>query len=178
MATGCPSFRASQPRHARDAWRFGGGADGLCKVIRVSPKVRRSGQDRDQRWSRSGAHRPQVVTSSPRSRRLRRENRVVGFQIHPLVLPGAGLHELEIGNRVGLTWSTRMVWFHSSFERGSNKAGSRVRLVLENSTACTLSNAKLYPGIACGFTVWWGCEWCLGFFEIDGQQQSSDCFVL
>ena len=29
--------------------------------------------------------------------------------------------------------------------------GSLMRLVLENSTACTLSNAKLYPGIVEGF---------------------------
>ncbi|RPE76630.1 hypothetical protein EDF39_1791, partial [Frondihabitans sp. PhB161] len=28
-----------------------------------------------------------------------------------------------------------------------NIIGSQVRLVLENSTACTLSNAKLYLGI-------------------------------
>jgi hypothetical protein len=39
------SFAPQKPpaRHARDAREFGGGAGGLCKVIRVSPKVRRSG---------------------------------------------------------------------------------------------------------------------------------------
>ena len=47
----------------------------------------------------------------------------------------------------------------------SYETGSLMRLVLENSTACTLSNAKLYPGIVGGF----GRRWCLGFFEIDGQ---------
>lgn len=46
--------------------------------------------------------------------------------------------------------------------------GFGVRLVLENSTACTLSNANLYLGIRIvlhHFVVWG--VWVLGFFEIE-----------
>ena len=58
--------------------------------------------------------------------------------------------------------------------------GFGVRLVLENSTACTLSNANLYLGIhrfACPRRGWvW---WVLGFFEIEmDNNRQIDLYLL